>query len=94
MLKLEVDPYGNRSDSNPVMTLSNRNADKNGNTADDIVDAMFLFALRVRFRRRELSQTVIFSKLMNIVFENEGKMSLYGVVVAMDRGYGRMSVVE
>lgn len=41
-----------------------------------------------------LSQAVNFSKLMNIVFEKEKQMSIYGVFLSVDLEYGSMSLVD
>ena len=49
---LDDDLCGTRAGDNQVKSLSIRKADREGHTADAIVDALFRVKLIVRFRRR------------------------------------------
>ena len=52
VVTLDDDLMGTRSAENPVKTLSNRKADKEGHSTDVVADAFFRIVLAVRFRRR------------------------------------------
>lgn len=88
LLTLDDDLYGMRSRDNQMKMLSARKADKEGYITETVCDALFPLKLRVRFRRRGESQFSNVEKIFYSMTEDQGKMSLHGLIVTVDRGYG------
>lgn len=93
-LTVDDDLYGSRSRDVPVKNFSTRKADKEGQSADAICDALFRVTLGVRFRRRGEGQTENLSLLLNNFVESRGRSSPFGMISTADRGYGSYSLLK
>lgn len=83
-----------RASDNRVKTLSARTADREGHTADVIVDALFRVTLAKRFRRRGEQQCDNARRLISTFIDVRGDNSLHGLVLTADRGYGNLSLIR
>ena len=91
---LDDDLYGARASDNQVKTLSARKADREGNTADAMADALFRVTLMIMFRRRGEGQSANVSNLIGTLLEGGGEQSLHGLIITADRGYGSFSLIQ
>lgn len=94
LLTLNDDLYGTRSRKKQVTMLSARKGDKEGHFKDTVCDEMFKITLGVWFRRRSDSQTIKVEKLLDDMVECQGQMSLNGLTVTEDRGYGSIGLLK
>ena len=74
--------------------LSARKADKEGHCAIAVADALFRATIGVRFMRRGEPQDVCVDKVLNCIFEEQGQMNVNGVLVAADRGFGKIAAIQ
>lgn len=79
---------------NQVETLSCRKAEKEGQSADLICDALFRITLGVRFRGRSELQTSNVRKLLDLLVKTKREMSLNGLIATADRDYGSMELLQ
>ena len=91
---LDDDLYGTRAKYNQVKSLSAREADREGHSADAIADALFRIIFMVRFRRRGEKQSHNVQQLVECLLEARGERSLHGLLFTADRGYVSMSLVR
>jgi hypothetical protein len=94
MLTLDDDLYGTRASDNQVKKLSCRKADKEGHCAIEVASALFRSTMGVRFMRRGENQDICVDKVVQSVFEGHGQLNMNGVIMAADRGFGKMSSIQ
>lgn len=94
ILTLDDDLYGTRSSDNQVKTLSARKADKEGHCAIAVADALFRSTIGIRFMRRGENQDACVQKVLERILDETGQINVNGVVMAADRGFGKISAIR
>ena len=88
MVTLDDDLYGTRSRENQVKSISTRKADKEGHSAIAVCEALFRPTLAIRFCRRGEKQELTVNEVMRSLIGNCGQVSLKGMLLTADRGFG------
>lgn len=91
---LDDDLFGTRAAENQVRTLSNRKADKEGHSADDLAHALLRFDFALRFRYRGELHVESMLNLLSILLDGCREEAVNKCIITADRGYRKDFFVE
>lgn len=94
LITLDDDLMGTRSRDNQVKMLSDRNADREGHSTDNVADALFRLTDVSRFRRCGEPQVTNVSRLLTSLMESHRELTQRGVILTADRGFGLRSILS
>lgn len=93
-MTLDDELIGTRSQYNPVKKISDRKADREGQSVDCLADALFRLILDWRLHRRGESHISSVKTLLSNLQENRGYISLRTAFFIAYRGYVRPEFME